>query len=86
MNRNAPCPCGSRKKYKRCHGRLERFGLREIYRVASRREPLPGDKPPPFDTSREADERDRKKMLGGQMVVAGLLGVVTESGEARDEF
>jgi SEC-C motif-containing protein len=28
VGRNQPCPCGSRKKYKNCHGRIERLHSR----------------------------------------------------------
>ena len=33
VGRNKPCPCGSGKKYKRCHGKP---GPRELVDVASR--------------------------------------------------
>jgi len=26
VGRNEPCPCGSGKKYKHCHGQLSNFG------------------------------------------------------------
>ena len=29
VSRNAPCPCGSGKKFKHCHGRVEPLALRE---------------------------------------------------------
>jgi len=29
VGRNHPCPCGSRKKYKKCHGAIDRMHSRE---------------------------------------------------------
>jgi len=36
LRRNAPCPCGSGKKYKACHGAFE-LGQKEIFAEANRR-------------------------------------------------
>src|SRR5690606_8767198 len=64
VNRNDPCPCGSGKKYKRCHGDPRNRNKETAGRQAERRSGLP-------DTGRPLPHCRRRAPRGASPVVRG---------------